>query len=103
MFEYLALMTLLGAIYIASLIYLKLTRKHQDIYDELKISNWLIITLLLTGFLLGIIYSANKLYDEPQTVRIAMIICFTLAVPLTVIGISSFKVLISSMTTINKK
>ena len=72
--------------HVVTFIYLKSTGKYQDIYDQLKISKWLIVLLLLVGLMMGSIYNDNKMEDASSITRWTVALGATLIVPLIILG-----------------
>ena len=91
---FLGSMVVLGSLNTTLLVYLKLTGRHPDLYSELKFSKLLIFTMALTGFLIGFFLS-NAYSPEEIFSKIAVILGFTIVVPLFIIGIGSLNVLVA--------
>ena len=83
---FLMLSTLFGLLHVGTFLYLKKTGSHKAIYNELKISKWLIVLMLLMGFMLGAIYNNNILFEESQFRQTITLILFTFSVPFTIVG-----------------
>ena len=83
---FLILSTFFGLLHVGTFLYLKKTGSHKTLYNELKISKWLIALMLLMGFMLGAIYNNNILIDESQFRKTVTLILFTFSVPLTIVG-----------------
>jgi len=83
---FLILSTFFGLLHVGTFLYLKKTGSHNTLYNELKISKWLIALMLLMGFMLGAIYNNNILFDESQFRKTATLILFTFSVPFTIVG-----------------
>ncbi len=83
----LMVMTLLGVCHVGTFIYLRKTGKHPEVYEQLKISKWIIVLLLLVGLMMGGIYIDNKMDDAPTLTKYAIALGATLIVPLTILGV----------------
>ena len=89
---YIGSMLLLGSLHTVLLVYLKLTGKSPELYAELGIKKWLVFMMALTGFLIGFFLSNSFSADE-HIRMIAVILGFTIGVPLFIVGVGSLKVL----------
>ena len=82
---YISICTILGIIHCLNILYLKFTKQE---YSELVISKLIIIASLVTGLILGVIFSGSSLGSNYPFWAVLLI--FTLLTPIILIGVVHF-------------